>query len=108
MAAYVAACLLLAVWLQLCSAQTAYIVPDMQADNPSNHSYMRLGAIITNRVMLDDYDTIVLTKDYRIIVSATARLRLETCSWGWSHVTCHSVALVWQLVRLLPNEVNVC
>lgn len=70
MAAYVAAVTLLVSWLQLCSAQTAYIVPSMQADSPSNHSYLRLGSIVSNKAMLAEYDTVVLTTDYRITVSA--------------------------------------
>jgi hypothetical protein len=70
MAAAFAAYVLLASWLQLCSAQTAYIVPSMQADSPSNHSYLRLGSIVGNKAMLAEYDEVVLTTDYRIVVSA--------------------------------------
>lgn len=60
--------LLLLGWRPLgCSAQTAYIMPSLEEDNPSNHSYRRLGSIISNRVLLQGYDRILLLTDYRVI-----------------------------------------
>lgn len=56
-------------WLPLCSAQTAYIMPFLAEDSPSNHSYRRLGSIITNRGLLQDYDEILLLTDYRVTPS---------------------------------------
>jgi hypothetical protein len=54
--------------LQCSSAQTAYVVPSMQRDNPSNHSYARLGTIFVNTTLLRNYDLIYLTTDYRVQV----------------------------------------
>jgi hypothetical protein len=42
-------------------------MPSLEEDNPSNHSYKRLGSIISNRVLLQDYDRILLLTDYRVI-----------------------------------------
>lgn len=61
--------LLAASWVQPACAQTAYIIPSLQQDNPSNHSYSKLGKIIANQGLVSSYDVIMLTTDYRIDVS---------------------------------------
>jgi hypothetical protein len=61
---------LLAAQLHLCAAQTAYVIPTMQQDNPSNHSYRRLSGIFRDEAVLQQYDVIEFVDDYRVDVSA--------------------------------------
>lgn len=62
---------LLAAQLHLCAAQTAYIVPTMQQDNPSNHSFRRLAGFFSDVSVLQQYDVIEFLDDYRVDVSVS-------------------------------------
>lgn len=89
-ACFVACFLLAALALQPCTgappgprSTTAYVVPSMQQDNPSNHSYKRFGSIVMNKEMLQQYDTVVLTSDYRVVVSLPRSLpALQWAAWS--------------------------
>lgn len=61
--------MLLAAHLHLGAAQTAYVIPAMQQDNPGNHSYKRLSNIFGDDAVLQQYDVIAFTDDYRVNVS---------------------------------------
>jgi hypothetical protein len=62
--------MLLAAQLHLGAAQTAYVIPAMQQDNPSNHSYKRMSNIFQSEAVLQQYDVIAFVDDYRVDVSA--------------------------------------
>lgn len=67
--------------LQLCSAQTAYLIPSLEQDVPSNSSYARLGNIMFNPAVLHQYDVIVLTADYRLQVRDSGVHRSRADPW---------------------------
>jgi len=75
--------LLVVLWLPLCGAQTAYIIPLLQQDVPSNHSYMTLSSIVTQPAVLKQYDVIMLMTDYRVRVRHNSNTSKATAYAIW-------------------------
>lgn len=86
--------LLVVLWLPLCGAQTAYIIPSLQQDVPSNHSYMTLSSIVTQPDIIKQYDVIMLTTDYRVRVRhiSTSKAAAWRMPCGAHHVHNHTTS----------------